>query len=610
MLGLALVACLVLPSPPIPQDTGTVDAPVFEDAAYGVSIPRPFDDWVFEPGHGRRTATVIFHPKAAALGDQLWGALIVTAYPGRASLGQVAEQRLQVAWRSQLGDSFTMLGRDSLRLAGYSAIRLSLSGAIGGVPFSAEEYLIARRRELIVLQFRYPQSVPHDSIAAGYRRVLDGLRIGVAPAVAARARPPSSVRLAQPGRLPWSPWQARSYTALVRYDSARLRADFTVRIELVNDGPVSADSAAVWLWPAFALDSLRTAAATQSAISSDGLSRIKLPDEVPPQGTTAITLFYHLGAEAVALPAEQGGFAQDGAYLALDWLPRVQSAFDSAGQIAQMARASLTLSFDVPDTWRAVAQGRVTAEAVSAGRRRITWATEDVVAATPAFALGAYRVLTRRADGFDVAVWLAPDDTASDATVSAVAGAVRAAWIFCSRAFGRLPIADVNVVSTRLPEARGFLGLVLNGGMDSSRDVLFREVARSWWGNSVAASGPGSWWIREAFPIWTAIAARGALEGDTVRQRLVRETEARWHAAGRPLADAPLASLIPGAPGADLLASKGAAALEAARRAAGDAAFRAAILSLALEHRNGWITVEAILDALGPDARAVLRAYL
>jgi hypothetical protein len=187
---------------------------------------------------------------------------------------------------------------------------------------------------------------------------------------------------------------------------------------------------------------------------------------------------------------------------------------------------------------------------------------------------------------------------------------VRAAWVFCSRAFGRLPIADVNVVSTRLPEAHGFLGLVLNGGMDTTRDVLFREISRSWWGNSVAASGPGSWWVREGFPFWAAIAARGVLEGDTVRQRLVREAEARWRAVGPPIADAPLKSLVPGAPGAELLRSKGAAALEAARRAAGEADFRAAILSLALEHRNGWITVEAILDALGPDASAVLRPYL
>ncbi len=273
-------------------------------------------------------------------------------------------------------------------------------------------------------------------------------------------------------------------------------------------------------------------------------------------------------------------------------------------------RPRYTLRFDVPDTWRAVAPGRMTAEAVSAGRRRTTWTTEGVAAATPAFALGPYRVVTRRAEGLGVALWLAPDDTMSAATTNALLGTVRAAWIFCSRAFGRLPVVDVNVVSTRLPETRGFLGLIFSGGLDSSRDLLFREVARSWWGNSVDAAGPLSWWLLEGLPAWTAIAARGTLEGDTVRQRLVREAEARWHAAVAPGADPPLATLIPGAPGAVLLRTKGVAAIEAARRAAGEATFREAILSLAVEHRSGWITVGDLLNALGPDAQSVLRSLL
>lgn len=613
MLGFVLAACLAaLPAPPAqsPQDTGTVDAPVYEDSAYGVSIPRPFDDWVFEPGRGRRTATVIFHPRGVSLGGQLWGALILMAYPGRATLPQVAEQRLQVAWRSQLGRSLKILGRDSLRLAGFPAVRFALSGTVEGVAVRAEEYVIARRRDLIVLQFRYSPALPYDSIAAGYRRVLNGLRLGAASSVAAPAPPAQVESLIPPRALPWSPWQVRSYDALVRYDSTRLRADFTVRVELVNDGPVPADSAGVWLWPGFALDSVRVGTSRQRPTSVDGLSRLALPGAVQPQAGTAVTFFYHLGAEAVALPPDEGGFAPDAAYLAFDWLPRAQSAVDSSGQVARTARPHFTLSFDVPGAWHAIAPGRMTAEIVSSGRRRVTWTTEDVTASTPAFALGAYRIVARRSAGLGVTVWLAPDDSVSAATLDALVGAARAAWLFCSRAFGRLPIADINIVSTRLPETRGFLGLVLNGGPDTSRDPLFREVARSWWGNSVDAAGPGSWWVREGFPAWTAIAARGSLEGDTVRQRLVREAEARWHAAAARIGDRPLASLAPDTPGAELLRPKGAAALEAVRRAAGEAAFREAILSLALENRNRWVTVQSVLHALGPDAQAVLRTYL
>jgi hypothetical protein len=553
---------------------------------------------------------VIFHPKGTPLSDQLWGALILTSYPGGATLAQVAEQRLQVAWRSQLGGSLTIIARDSLRLAGYPAAHVALSGTIGQVAFRAEEYVIARHRELVVLQFRCPGAVAYDSIAAGYRRVLDGLRLGGPPGVP--APPPRALAESPaPSRgLPWSPWQARSYDALVRYDSARVRADFTVRMDLVNDGPVSADSATVWLWPGFALDSVRTAAGTVRPAGANGVSHLLLRNAVQPQAGAAVTFFYHLGAEAVALPPERGGFAPDAAFLAFDWLPRVQSAVDTSGQVVRTARARYTLGFDVPDSWRAIAPGRMTAEVASSGRRRMTWMTEDVAATTPAFALGPYRIVTRRSAGLGVSIWLAREDSVSTASLDALVGAVRAAWIFCSRAFGRLPLADVSVVSTRLAETRGFLGLVLDGGLDTSRDLLYREVARSWWGNSVDAAGPASWWVREGFPAWTAIAARGALEGDTVRQRLVREAEQRWHAAVPRDGDAALSSLAPDAPGAELLRFKGAAALEAARRASGEAAFREAIRSLALEHRDGWLTLQAILDTFGPDARAVLRTYL
>jgi hypothetical protein len=613
MLGIALAACLVaLPAPPdqFPQDTGTIDAPMYEDATYGVAIPRPFDDWVFEPGRGRRTATVIFHPKGASLADQLWGALVLTAYPGGASLAQVAEQRLHVAWRPQLGGSFKLLARDSLQLAGYPAVHLALSGAIGGVALRAEEYVIARRRDLIVLQFRCPEAVSFDSVAVGYRRVLDGLKVRGAPPLAESAGPLAAESLTFARALPWSPWQARSIGALVRFDSASLRADFAARIELVNDGPVPADSAGFWLWSGFALDSVRTASSTFRPASAGGLSLLTLPDAVQPQAGTAITVFYHLGAEAVALPPAQGGFAPDGAYLAFDWLPRVQPAVDSSGQVVQSARPRLTLTFDVPATWRAIAPGRLTAEAVSSGRRRATWVTGDIAVATPAFALGPYRTVTRRSDGFAVTLWLARGDQVSAATVDALVGAVRAGWIFCSKAFGRLPVEEINVVSTRLPETRGFLGLLLGGGLDTSRDLLVREAARSWWGNSVDAAGPGSWWVLEGFPAWTAIAARGVFEGDTARQRLVRDAEALWRAAAPQVGDPPLTSIVLGAPSAELLRSKGAAALEAARRASGETAFREAILSIALEHRNGWVSIQAILDAVGPDAAAVLRTYL
>lgn len=612
MLGLALAAWVRLLSPlPAPelQDTGTVDAPIYEIRAHGVSVPRPFDDWVFEPGSGRRTTTVIFHPRAALLRDQLWGALALTAYPAWTPLGRVADQRVEASWRPQLGATFRLLGRDSVWVSGFPAIHVSMAGAIGPVAVAVEEYVIARRRDLIVLQFRYPRGVPRDSVAAGYRRVLAGLRMGGAGSVTERAPPPPADTLST-GALPWSPWQARAYEALVRYDSAQSRAEFAVRVELVNDGPVPIDWLAAWLWPAMSPDSVRMAAARLALSGAGSVSRLRLPEPVPPQGSAVVTFFYHLSDPEGRLPTSSALLASDAAYLTVDWLPRVQPAVDSVGQLVQTARPTFALRFDVPDSWRAVAPGRMTSDAVAQGRRLTTWTSDDVAAATPAFALGPYRSEVRRGAGLAVSLWRAPDDPLPAPSVDLIAAQVRAAWGFCSRAFGALPLPDVNVVFAGLPQTRGFAGLLLIGRGEASRDVIYREVARTWWGNSVAAAGTGSAWIVEGFPAWTELATRGSLEGDTVRQRLVRDAEAAWRSSTSTSGDVPLTLLAADGDRTDLLRSKGAAAIEAARRAAGEASFREAIRALALEHRNGWLTLDDLLNALGADARAVLRSFL
>jgi hypothetical protein len=618
MLGPALVALMGAVIPPALQDTGTVDAPVYEDVSYGVSIPRPFDDWVFEPGVGRRTTTVIFHPRTSPLREQFWGALVLTSFPGQVPLGQVADQRVQVAWRPQLGPGFTLLTRDSLAVAGLPAIHVVMSGAINHVVVDAEEYVVARDGDLIVLQFRYPRGLPRDSVGAGYQRVLNGLRIRRALPAPELAMPSPVLvdSIATERTLAWSSWEARAYDAVVRYDTAQLRADISVRVDLVNDGPVSAESLTVWLWPAFVLDSVRSAAGRIAPNTAGSVSRLALPDEVQSQASAAVTFFYHVAAASGRhLPASHIGLGVHGAYVATDWLPRVQPALDSAGQLVATVRPRYTLRFDVPVSWRAVAPGRLTSDLTSVDRRRVTWVSGDVTVGIPAFALGPYRVDMRRAPGLSVALWIGPADTVSASAVDSLAASVRAAWVFCSRVFGRLPSAGVNVAITDLRVVRGFAGLVLVGHTaDSSgrwftRDELFRETARSWWGNSMSVTGAGSAWLVEGIPAWVAIAARGVLEGDTVRQRLVREAEAAWRSAAGG-GDPPLSSVGISDPRVGMLRSKGAAALEAARRAVGDPRFREALLTLALEHRNGWATLDDLFASLGPDGAAVLRPFL
>jgi hypothetical protein len=622
MLGIVLA---VLASLPAQQDTTTLDAPVYANEAFGVSVPRPFDDWVFEPGEGPQTTTVIFHPRSVSLREQLWGALVLTTFPGQVPLRQVADRRVATTWRRLLGRGFRLLADDTLFVNGLPAVRTVMSGAIDHVVLEVEEYTIARGGDLIVLQLRYPRGLPRDSIAAGYRRVVGGLTIRGSPAPKPGETPVYADSVAAAGLLPHSPWQAVAYDALVRYDAERVRLDFAVRVDLENLSDSLAEWVAVWLWPALALDSIWSGSTGLAPGTAGSVSWVRLPGASRPRESTTITVFYHADPEGPPLPPESMGTSAAGAYAVTDWLPRVQPALDSARQATETTRARTTLRFDVPESWRAVAPGRLTAELASSGRRRMTWRADDVAAGVAAFALGPYRVVTRRPGNVAVTLWLTPDDSPSSAMVDSVAESVQAAWTFCSRAFGRLPIEEVNVATTDVPALHGFAGLLLarhaagptspppdftfepSGGRGPG--VIVREIARTWWGNSVAPAGPASAWILEGLPAWAAVAARGVTEGDTVRQRLVREAETSWHAAA-PGQDDPLSRVPITESGAGLLRTKGVAAVEAARRAVGEARFREALLSLAVEHRNARLTLNDVLTALGPDGAAVLRPYL
>ena len=621
MLGIALA---LLASLPAPQDTTTLDAPVYANEAYGVSVPRPFDDWVFEPGAGPQTTTVIFHPRTALLRDQLWGALILTTFPAKVALRRVTDQRVTGTWQRLLGRTYELISSDSLTVGGLPAIRTAMSGAINHVALDVEEYAIARDSDLIILQLRYPRGLSHDSIAAGYRRVVRGLRIRGAPppepatpADLADSGPPA-------GLVPRSPFQVSAYDALVRYDAPAARVDVAVRADIVNAGEAPGDSLPILLWRAFTLDSVRGPARAVGVRTGGGVSWVHLAGPVEPQGVTTLTFFVHAAPGGRPFPPQMLELAPTGAFVAADWLPRVQPEPDSAGQAASVPRSAITLRFDLPQDWHALAQGHLATDAISLGRRLTTWRSEDVGQSTATFAIGPYRAMTRRDHGLTVSVWLAPGDSLASGFVDSLADSIRDAWDFCGGAFGRLPIDEMNVVAAGLPEARGFLGLLLVGHpgdlTDSARDstrgaawlpfaTLAREVARTWWGNSVTPAGPGSAWILESFPAWTALAARGTLEGDTVRQRLVREEEAGWR--GLPAGGGTPLSEVPASDASDaLLRTKGVAAIEAVRRAVGEARFREGLMTLSVEHRNARVTLDDVLAAFGDTGATVLRPYL
>jgi hypothetical protein len=617
MIGMVLAFLAGLPTP---QDTATLDAPVYANEAYGVSLPRPFPDWVFEPGAGPQTTTVIFHPRAALLSEQLWGALVLTTFPGQVPLRQVVESRVETTWRRRLGRTFALAASDSLAVSGLPAIRTRMSGVIDHVVLDVDEYAIARGGDLIVLQLRCPGGLPRDSIEAGYQRVIAGLRIRGGSPIGPSPPPAVAESVASAEVVPPSGWRATAFDALVRYDPQVVRADFAVTVDLVNQGASPAESVAVWVWPAFVVDSIRGDSTLLPSRSFGSVSWVRLPGAIQPQGNTTVTVHYHASGTD-HLPPRLMQLATRGAFAAIDWLPRVQPALDSAFQFVRTARPRVTLSFDLPDGWRAVAPGRLTADGASLGRRHMTWSVDQIATTGAAFALGPYRVVARPEGGVGVSVWLNEEDSPSRAAVDSLAAEVRTAWLFCSRAFGRLPLDEVNVAVTGTPDVRGFAGLLLVGhpygfAVDSANAEFVpapaevaRELARTWWGNSVAAAGPGSAWVSEALPEWTRAAFRAVTEGDSARQRVIRLADSAWHSLPGGM-DVPLSRVPVADSSGELLRSKGVVALEAAHQGAGDALFREALLTLAVQHRNDWIELADVLAALGGSAAAALRTFL
>lgn len=578
----------------VPQDAGTQDVPVYRNEALGVAIPRPFPDWVFSPGGSRETITVLFHPRDASLREQLWGALVLTSFNGPVPLGDVADQRVRTTWQPALGGTFSVLTRDSLTVAGLPAIHVVMSGAVNRLALDVEEYYIARGNDLAILQFRFPRGLPRDSIATGYQRVFDGLTIRPPPGATsepARAAeepapppPTDAARLAAAANhaLAGSLWRPRAYEAVVRFDPAVPRVDFAVRIEVVNEDVRPRDSLAVAMgWP-FDLDAVRSATGRPLALRGEGaLAAVRLPQPVEPQGATAVTVAFHVAAlegmvgEVAVSPERVRGVA--------DWLPHVSPWADSLGRPLDAPRPRYTLRFDVPEGFGAVAAGRLAADVSASGRHRITWLSADEPAPEPAFVIGRLRrVAVRYGPLLTLRVWSAESDsTLPPSRADALADVVRNTWGFFSWAFGRLADEEADLVFTdvRHPRAAGSALFVEPGASD---DSVRLAVARAWWGSTVRFTGPGAAWLADALPAWSVLLLHAATEGDSTRQRLVREAEA---------AHLPLA------------------AIEAACRAVGDAAFRSALRGYFLEHRRVAATAAEFLSLLGPAGAAALQPY-
>ncbi|OGU01478.1 MAG: hypothetical protein A2085_01605 [Gemmatimonadetes bacterium GWC2_71_10] len=591
----------------VPQASGPLDAPVFTDTAFGVSLPRPADQWVFEPARSRGTTTVIFYPRGVSLSTQLWGALVMTRFTRPVRLSEVADDRVAGSWRPTFGASFQLLARDSLTLAGLPAVHLIMSGTISRIALDVEEYLVARGNDLILLQFRYPQNMPRGPIAEGYDRARQGLVIHGGPLAAAGTPPaPAPPVVAAPPPLPalasatftapprrelwealgWSPWRVTRVDVSVRLDEVNRRPSFAVRLDLVNDGLPALDSVPLWLPEGAVLDSARVATGPVAVHRRPAGVLIVLPDSVGFQGAAALSLFYRgaaLGARAV--------FADD-------WMPAVQSRFDSLGHGRATGEPPLTLRSNLPEGMATVATGRLSADLVASGRHQQLWSAEGAAARRPGFAIGPFAPVARATGRMTLTLW---SPVYSDAPLDSAARLVAAAWAWNTRVFGAVMAPEVHVV-VGTAQDHGLPGLVMLS--DSSANhafTVYREVARTWWGGAISTAGEGSAWLEQSLATWSALAS-GAVRVS------IQDVEQAWRRLG---SDAPLAALVPTtATDAELLATKGVSALEAIRSAVGEARLREIVRTLAVEKRGRVATVRDLLALLDEHGRTRLREFL
>lgn len=579
---IAAVLC-ALAAVAMPQDTGMFSVPVYRNQVYGVALPRPFDDWVFSAGRSPRTTTVLFHPRLSSLREQLWGALVLTSFDGPVPLGAVADQRVQGTWQPELGPSFRLLARDSVTVAGLSAIHLVMAGAVNRVAVDVEEYAIARGRDLVVLQFRYPRGLPRDSIAAGYERVLLGLAIradaAAVPVVDSRGRDGAAreARVAQ--ALAGSPWRPRAIEARVWGDSGPGPMSVVARVEAVNEDVRARDTLVVALRAPLTIDSIRGATGRAFAGASGPLVTLRLPQPVEALAATAVTVFYSLPDVGRAVHAP--GARTSGGGHTVDWLPVIEPSTDSAGVALPKRAVRRSVRFDLPTGLTGVTAGRLVVDFTANGRRQMAWVTDDESADASGFVVGPLRrVLLRPGPLVSVRVWLDPSlgATVPEGRAGEIADTVLEAWTFYTRAFGRVAYQDAEVVLGEVAQ-EPVAGATLFLSPFVTLSAVRESVARVWWGQTVRFAGRGAEWLSRALPRWSALALTAVLDGDSVRQRLVRESEVEGEAV---------------------------ASLEAVRRAVGDPRFRAALREFFLNHRHRSASLADLRAAIGAEGSQAL----
>jgi aminopeptidase N len=173
----------------------------------------------------------------------------------------------------------------------------------------------------------------------------------------------------------------------------------------------------------------------------------------------------------------------EGSYLPAGWFPTFGGLFD------------YEVTIDVPDSQRALAPGRLTAETTARGRYQATFTGVAPVQELPLFA-GPYRVSERIHRGWRLRTYFhAADADLADTYLDRTADYLDLydGWI------GAYPYPGFSIVSSPLPVGLAFPGITYLGTRvlrlpfipDTS---LGHEVLHSWWGDGVRVDGrDGNW---------------------------------------------------------------------------------------------------------------------
>jgi hypothetical protein len=306
-----------------------------------------------------------------------------------------------------------------------------------------------------------------------------------------------------------------------------------------------------------------------AAGSPGGLYRVDLRDPVAAGDQVRVTLDFTLRLTTRRTPAgfDRFGVRDDVTWWAsgfplLTWEPGVGWARDPFVRISAETTAAevadTTISVSAPEDLVVLMSGAQQAPSPAAGGRRV-WESHEPVSRDVNVAVGHFDTATADADGTAVTVGVLPgsDESAGDLA----AGTVQAVKLLAER-FGRFPYPTLTVpLVAEHGGGEEYASSVLLG--DDDFQLLVHEAAHMWFYGMVGNSQFRDPWLDEAFATY----AESVADGHTRRHALDISGSvggAMTEFAGQDDYE----SRVYG---------KGAAALSAAREAAGPQAFDAAI---------------------------------